>query len=63
MEKKFGEAESAGLDWRPTSAVAVAGEAAESLLKLLETLEDNDDVQRVASNFEVADEVMARLSA
>ncbi|MCC7016714.1 MAG: YebC/PmpR family DNA-binding transcriptional regulator [Rhodospirillales bacterium] len=63
LEKKFGEAAEAGLDWRPTNAVAVAGEAAESLLKLLETLEDNDDVQRVASNFEVADEVMARLSA
>ncbi|OHC83925.1 MAG: transcriptional regulator [Rhodospirillales bacterium RIFCSPLOWO2_12_FULL_67_15] len=63
LERKFGEAAEARLDWRPTSAVSVAGETAENLLKLLETLEDNDDVQRVASNFEVADEVMARLSA
>jgi YebC/PmpR family DNA-binding regulatory protein len=63
LEKKFGEAEAARLDWRPTSAVNVAGETAENLLRLLETLEDNDDVQRVASNFEVSDEVMARLSA
>ena len=63
LERKFGEAAEARLDWRPTSAVSVAGETAENLLKLLETLEDNDDVQRVASNFEVADDVMARLSA
>lgn len=63
MEKKFGEADQARLDWRPTSAVAVAGETAENLLKLLEALEDNDDVQRVAANFEISDEIMARLSA
>jgi transcriptional/translational regulatory protein YebC/TACO1 len=43
--------------------VAVGAEAAESLLKLLDVLEDNDDVQTVAANFEVADDVMARLTA
>ncbi|MEK7245040.1 MAG: YebC/PmpR family DNA-binding transcriptional regulator [Pseudomonadota bacterium] len=63
LERKFGEAAEARLDWRPTSTVDVAGETAENLLKLLETLEDNDDVQRVAANFEISDEVMARLSA
>ena len=63
LERKFGEAAEARLDWRPTSAVSVAGETAENLLKLLETLEDNDDVQRVASNLEVADDVMASLGA
>ena len=36
---------------------------AEQLVKLLDTLEDNDDVQRVAANFDIADDVMARLSA
>ena len=63
MEKKFGEADQARLDWRPTSTVPVAGEAAENLLKLLEALENNDDVQRIAANFEISDEALARLSA
>ncbi len=63
LEKKFGEAAEARLEWRPTGAVAIAGEAAESLLKLLEVLEDNDDVQRVVSNFEMSDEALAKLSA
>ncbi|MSO84971.1 MAG: YebC/PmpR family DNA-binding transcriptional regulator [Rhodospirillales bacterium] len=63
LERKFGEAAEARLDWRPTGAVAVAGEAAENLFKLLEALEDNDDVQRVAANFEISDDVLARLSA
>ncbi len=63
LEKKFGEAASARLDWRPTNAIGIEGAAAESLLKLLDVLEDNDDVQRVASNFEISDETMSRLSA
>ena len=63
LEKKFGEAAEARLDWRPANTVAVAGEAAENLFKLLEALEDNDDVQRVSANFEIADDVLARLSA
>ncbi len=63
LEKKFGEAAEARLDWRPTGAVAVAGETAASLLALLEALEDNDDVQRVTSNFEMSDEALARLGA
>ncbi|HJT06921.1 MAG TPA: YebC/PmpR family DNA-binding transcriptional regulator, partial [Stellaceae bacterium] len=41
----------------------VEGQTAEALFKLLETLEDSDDVQNVFANFEVSDDVMARLSA
>ncbi len=63
LEKKFGEAASARFDWRPTNSIGIEGAAAESLLKLLEVLEDNDDVQRVASNFEISDETLSRLSA
>ncbi len=63
LEEKFGAAETARLDWKPQNTVAVDEEAAESLIKLLDLLDDNDDVQRVAANFEVADEVMERLSA
>jgi len=63
LEKRFGPAQSAKLVWRPKTVTPVSGEAADSLLKLLETLEDSDDVQNVYANFEMADDVLARLSA
>ena len=63
LEKGLGDAQSAGLDWRPQNTVAVDEKAAETLLKLLEALEDSDDVQRVAANFDISDDVMERLSA
>ena len=63
LEKRFGAAQSAKLVWRPKATTSIAGEAAQSLLKLLETLEDNDDVQSVYANFEMAEDVMAELSA
>jgi YebC/PmpR family DNA-binding regulatory protein len=63
LEKNFGAPESARLAWRSKTAIGVEGEAAQALFKLLETLEDSDDVQNVYANFEVSDDVMARLSA
>ncbi len=63
LEAQFGGARSGGLVWRPQNNVAVDAEAAELLFKLLEALDDNDDVQSVSCNFEVADEVMRELSA
>jgi len=63
LEKRFGPATLARLAWRPKSAAAIDEEVAAGLFKLLETLEDSDDVQNVYANFEVADDVMARLSA
>jgi len=63
LEARFGAPQEARLNWRPRSSVAVGADAAESLLKLLDVLEDNDDIQTVAANFEVADDVMARLTA
>ncbi len=63
LEAKFGAPAEARLQWRPSSGVPVDGESAERLLKLIDALEDNDDVQTVAANFEVADDVMARLTA
>lgn len=62
LEQRFGPANSARLDWRPQTAVPISEEDALTLFKLLNVLDDNDDVQRVATNFEVADEVMERLS-
>ena len=63
LEKKFGAAERAKLVWRPNATVAVAEDVARALLDLIEALEDNDDVQTVYANFEVADDVLARLGA
>src|SRR6266700_1299799 len=63
LEQRFGPANSARLAWRPKSATTIDEEIATGLFKLLETLEDSDDVQNVYANFEVGEEVMARLSA
>ena len=63
LEARFNEPESARLDWRPTTSVAVDEERARSLMKLLDALEDNDDVQNVYANFDIPEQVMAALSA
>ncbi|OLP61085.1 transcriptional regulator [Xaviernesmea oryzae] len=63
LEGALGEAETIKAVWRPQNTVPVDEERAASLLKLVETLEDDDDVQNVYTNFEVSDEVMAKLSA
>ena len=63
LEERLGAPQSAGLVWRPLSTVALDEEPAGSLFKLLDALDDNDDVQRVAANFEISDDVMARLTA
>jgi YebC/PmpR family DNA-binding regulatory protein len=63
LEGRFGPAESARLGWRPLNSATIDEETAASLFKLIETLEDSDDVQNVYANFEVGDEVLARLSA
>ena len=63
LEKHFGEAGAARLDWKPQTMVAVSEDAAGTLFGLLDALDDDDDVQRVAANFEVSDEVLKRLGA
>jgi YebC/PmpR family DNA-binding regulatory protein len=63
LEKKFGEPRKAGLVWKPQNTVAVDDEQGEKVLRLIETLNDNDDVQNVYANFEVSDALVARLSA
>ena len=63
LEARFGPAETARLAWRPLNSAVIDEETAASLFKLIETLEDSDDVQNVYANFEVGDEVLARLSA
>jgi YebC/PmpR family DNA-binding regulatory protein len=63
LEETLGEPETARMEWRPNMTVDVAGEAAEELMSLLNALDDNDDVQRVAANYEMSDEVMAKLGS
>jgi YebC/PmpR family DNA-binding regulatory protein len=63
LEQKFGAPEEAKLDWRPTTTVTLDEESATSVLKLIDALEDNDDVQNVYANFDIPEAVMQRLSA
>jgi YebC/PmpR family DNA-binding regulatory protein len=62
LEAKFGEPLSAALVWRPQATVAVSESEAPGLMSLLNALDDNDDVQSVAANYEVADDVLERLA-
>jgi YebC/PmpR family DNA-binding regulatory protein len=63
LEMRFGPSEAARLEWRPTTTVTLDGERAASVLKLLEVLEDSDDVQNVYANFDIPEDVMQALSA
>jgi YebC/PmpR family DNA-binding regulatory protein len=63
LEARFGAPESAKFDWRPNTSVTLDEDRARALLKLLDVLEENDDVQNVYANFDIPDAVMAKLSA
>lgn len=63
LEDKLGEAETVKAIWKAQNTVPVDEEKAQSLMKLIDTLEDDDDVQNVYANFEISDEVLAKLSA
>jgi YebC/PmpR family DNA-binding regulatory protein len=63
LEKRFGEADSARLFWRPQAIVSPDEESAQKLLKLLAALDDSDDVQNVFANYDISEEMMERLSA
>ncbi|MBC2670787.1 YebC/PmpR family DNA-binding transcriptional regulator [Novosphingobium piscinae] len=61
LEKVLGEAEAVKLAWKPSLKTDVDEETARSLLKLIDTLDDDDDVQTVWGNYEISDEVMEKL--
>ncbi len=63
LEDAVGEPKSAELVWRPQNTVPVDENPAATLLRLLDALDDNDDVQRVSANFEMSDDVIERLTA
>ena len=62
LEGEYGPPESAGLSWKPQSTVELSADQASTLLKLLDVLDDNDDVQSTAANFEISDEVLEKLT-
>jgi YebC/PmpR family DNA-binding regulatory protein len=62
LEAELGEAESTKLVWRPQTTTELGLDEAQKLMKLIEVLEDDDDVQSVTGNFEMSDEVMAQLA-
>jgi YebC/PmpR family DNA-binding regulatory protein len=62
LEASLGEPESTKLAWRPQTPVEVGGDDAGQLVKLIDALEDDDDIQTVWGNYEVPDEVMERLA-
>ena len=61
LEATLGGSESTKLIWKPQTTTELDLEGMEKLMKLIETLEDDDDIQRVTANFEVSDEVMASI--
>jgi len=63
LEKKLGEPQSAKLIWKPKSLVPIAGDAAQDLIKLLDTLEDDDDVQSVTGNYDIAEAEWQKLAS
>jgi YebC/PmpR family DNA-binding regulatory protein len=60
LEEKFGEPRKTGMIWRPQNTIMVDDEAGEKIMKLLDNLNDSDDVQNVYSNVEFSDALMAK---
>ena len=63
LEARFGEPRRAALVWRPQTPVDVDDEAGEKLVRLVEALEDHDDVQTVSVNFALSEALVAKLEA
>ena len=62
LEAKFGEPRKAALTWKPQNTVAVDDETGEKVLKLMDALNEHDDVQNVYANFDVSDALLAKMS-
>jgi len=62
LEAKFGEPRKSAMLWKPQNTIALDDEAGEKILKLIESLDDSDDVQNVYANFEVSDALMQKMS-
>ncbi len=63
LEARLGPAKSTSVIWRPKSTTPVSGEAAASVMKLIDALDDDDDVQSVYANYEMDEQELARLAS
>jgi YebC/PmpR family DNA-binding regulatory protein len=63
LEERLGEARKSSLVWRPQSTVTVDDDVGERLLKLVDSLDDHDDVQNVFANFEVSETLLSKIGA
>jgi len=63
LEVKFNEPRKTAMVWKPQNVIGLDDEAGEKILKLIETLDDNEDVQNVYANFEVSDALVQKMSA
>lgn len=63
LEKSLGEAKSTSIVWRPKSQTPVSGDAAATLMKLIDALEDDDDVQNVYSNEDIPADELEKLAS
>ena len=63
LEAKFGEPRKSAMLWKPQTTVPVDDETAEKLIKMIEALDESDDVQNVYANFEMSDALMQKMSA
>jgi YebC/PmpR family DNA-binding regulatory protein len=63
LEAKFGEPRKSALLWKPQNTVSIDDESGEKVLKLIEALDDSEDVQNVYANFEVSDALVQKMSA
>ena len=61
LEAKFGEARKAALTWKPHNTVPVDDDTGEKLLKLIDLLNEHDDVQNVYANFEISDALLKKM--
>ena len=63
LEARFGEPRKSSMIWKPQNTVAIDDEAGEKVLKLIDSLDDSDDVQNVYANFEVSDALVIKMSS
>jgi len=62
LNQAFGAPEEAGLVWKPQNTIEVNEQQASTMLKLLDALDDNDDVQNISSNFDIPEDILAKLA-
>jgi len=63
LEERFGEAEEVRIIWKPKNTVELDDEKGAKLLKMLDALEENEDVQNVYANFEISESLMEKMSS